>query len=163
MKSSNLLFNLQGPGNLNPIDRVGKKKTGMIKKRYSSELFLQAELEEVERVHQQRNTGVARLWGHFRTSAMNPTMSSTYKELMGNDWMNGWEEKRNSYIALLKSIGRKEKRKISQPDVIWDHPSRESQSLLDKDYGSRWRTWGPYLADRQWGTVREDYSPDGNW
>ncbi len=25
-----------------------------------------------------------------------------------------------------------------------------------------WRRWGPYLADRSWGTVREDYSPDGN-
>ena len=25
-----------------------------------------------------------------------------------------------------------------------------------------WKRWGPYLADRQWGTVREDYSPDGN-
>ena len=25
----------------------------------------------------------------------------------------------------------------------------------------RWRKWGPYLSDRQWGTVREDYSPDG--
>ncbi|MFN8534788.1 MAG: glucosidase [Dehalococcoidia bacterium] len=24
-----------------------------------------------------------------------------------------------------------------------------------------WRKWGPYLADRQWGTVREDYSADG--
>ena len=22
--------------------------------------------------------------------------------------------------------------------------------------------WGPYLSERQWGTVREDYSPDGN-
>ena len=26
----------------------------------------------------------------------------------------------------------------------------------------KWETWGPYLADRQWGTVREDYSPDGS-
>lgn len=25
-----------------------------------------------------------------------------------------------------------------------------------------WRKWGPYLSDRQWGTVREDYSEDGN-
>jgi hypothetical protein len=25
-----------------------------------------------------------------------------------------------------------------------------------------WRTWGPYLAGRQWGTVREDYSEDGD-
>jgi hypothetical protein len=26
---------------------------------------------------------------------------------------------------------------------------------------AHWRRWGPYLAERQWGTVREDYSPDG--
>ena len=25
-----------------------------------------------------------------------------------------------------------------------------------------WRLWGPYLSERQWGTVREDYSADGN-
>ena len=25
-----------------------------------------------------------------------------------------------------------------------------------------WRLWGPYVAGRQWGTVREDYSADGN-
>jgi hypothetical protein len=25
-----------------------------------------------------------------------------------------------------------------------------------------WRKWGPYVSDRQWGTVREDYSPDGD-
>ena len=26
---------------------------------------------------------------------------------------------------------------------------------------THWRRWGPYLADRQWGTVREDYSANG--
>ncbi|MBE9049194.1 glucosidase [Nostocales cyanobacterium LEGE 11386] len=26
---------------------------------------------------------------------------------------------------------------------------------------AHWRRWGPYLSDRQWGTVREDYSPNG--
>jgi hypothetical protein len=25
-----------------------------------------------------------------------------------------------------------------------------------------WKKWGPYLSERQWGTVREDYSPEGN-
>src|ERR1700716_4689483 len=25
-----------------------------------------------------------------------------------------------------------------------------------------WKRWGPYLSERAWGTVREDYSPDGN-
>lgn len=28
--------------------------------------------------------------------------------------------------------------------------------------GVRWRHWGPYLAERAWGTVREDYSPNGD-
>jgi len=27
---------------------------------------------------------------------------------------------------------------------------------------SGWRRWGPYLSERSWGTVREDYSPDCN-
>src|SRR5690606_30608854 len=27
---------------------------------------------------------------------------------------------------------------------------------------SNWKRWGPYLADRQWATVREDYSGDGS-
>jgi hypothetical protein len=25
-----------------------------------------------------------------------------------------------------------------------------------------WKAWGPYLSERQWGTVREDYSPNGD-
>src|SRR6516225_2319647 len=25
-----------------------------------------------------------------------------------------------------------------------------------------WRKWGPYVSDRAWGTVREDYSANGN-
>jgi Glycosyl hydrolase family 63 C-terminal domain len=28
--------------------------------------------------------------------------------------------------------------------------------------GVPWKKWGPYLSERQWGTVREDYSRDGN-
>ncbi len=28
--------------------------------------------------------------------------------------------------------------------------------------GEDWRRWGPYLSERQWGTVREDYSADGS-
>ncbi len=27
---------------------------------------------------------------------------------------------------------------------------------------ANWKKWGPYLSERQWGTVREDYSPQGN-
>jgi hypothetical protein len=31
----------------------------------------------------------------------------------------------------------------------------------DKNWKKHWKKWGPYLTDRQWGTVREDYSPSG--
>ena len=31
-----------------------------------------------------------------------------------------------------------------------------------RDQGVPWRKWGPYLSERQWGTVREDYSDDGD-
>ncbi|WP_404381993.1 glucosidase [Knoellia locipacati] len=30
------------------------------------------------------------------------------------------------------------------------------------DDGDAWRAWGPYVSGRQWGTVREDYSADGD-
>ncbi|MDN5791254.1 MAG: glucosidase, partial [Micrococcales bacterium] len=42
-------------------------------------------------------------------------------------------------------------------------PSAESSRLAAADAGTQdWRLWGPYLAGRQWGTVREDYSADGD-
>ena len=31
-----------------------------------------------------------------------------------------------------------------------------------REGGVPWKKWGPYLSERQWGTVREDYSNDGN-
>jgi hypothetical protein len=42
-------------------------------------------------------------------------------------------------------------------------PSAERARLAEPAAaGSRWKKWGPYLSERQWGTVREDYSPYGN-
>ena len=31
----------------------------------------------------------------------------------------------------------------------------------DAERKKNWKRWGPYLAERQWATIREDYSPDG--
>jgi hypothetical protein len=39
----------------------------------------------------------------------------------------------------------------------------EAQRLEEDGRRARnWKRWGPYLSERQWATVREDYSPDGN-
>ncbi len=39
----------------------------------------------------------------------------------------------------------------------------ENQRLKEAREGKiQWKKWGPYLSERQWGTVREDYSPNGD-
>jgi hypothetical protein len=38
----------------------------------------------------------------------------------------------------------------------------EEHRLHEARGGVGWRTWGPYLSERQWGTVREDYSASGD-
>ena len=46
------------------------------------------------------------------------------------------------------------------PDVDID-PERQ-RLKADAERQINWKRWGPYLAERQWATVREDYSADGN-
>jgi hypothetical protein len=42
-------------------------------------------------------------------------------------------------------------------------PDPETRRLLDEEHRLKnWKRWGPYLSERQWGTVREDYSADGS-
>ena len=39
--------------------------------------------------------------------------------------------------------------------------TREEQRLeQSRQRTAHWKRWGPYLGERQWGTVREDYSPN---
>src|ERR1700745_1127036 len=42
-------------------------------------------------------------------------------------------------------------------------PSREKSRLTESFEGpvAPWRKWGPYVSERSWGGVREDYSPYG--
>jgi hypothetical protein len=43
------------------------------------------------------------------------------------------------------------------------HVTTEQQRLTAaREQGVPWKKWGPYLSERQWGTVREDYSEGGN-
>lgn len=45
------------------------------------------------------------------------------------------------------------------PDAAGD---AENERLATAgDMSSPWRLWGAFLAERAWGTVREDYSADG--
>jgi hypothetical protein len=45
------------------------------------------------------------------------------------------------------------------PDRVVSELARLAEA---RDRGVPWRKWGPYLSERQWGTVREDYSESGD-
>ncbi|MFJ3486650.1 MGH1-like glycoside hydrolase domain-containing protein [Pseudomonas sp. NPDC090202] len=48
-------------------------------------------------------------------------------------------------------------------DVDRNTPLQTVEGLrLQGSDRAQWREWGPYISDRQWGTVREDYSADGD-
>jgi len=53
--------------------------------------------------------------------------------------------------------------KTTQKPYIAQTETTEQYRLNEaREKGVRWKKWGPYLSERQWGTVREDYSQDGN-
>src|SRR5262245_6294174 len=40
--------------------------------------------------------------------------------------------------------------------------AEEARLTETRERHAPWKKWGPYLSERQWGTVREDYSQTGN-
>ena len=52
----------------------------------------------------------------------------------------------------------------AQPSQPFSYVEVTEQKRLNeaRERGVPWKKWGPYLSERQWGTVREDYSQDGN-
>lgn len=49
---------------------------------------------------------------------------------------------------------------MTAPTTAQSNPELDRVQAIGDD-ATGWRRWGPYLSDRAWGTVREDYSPDG--
>jgi len=54
---------------------------------------------------------------------------------------------------------------VKPPDVkplSYVEVAEQKRLNTAREEGVPWKKWGPYLSERQWGTVREDYSQDGN-
>jgi hypothetical protein len=49
-----------------------------------------------------------------------------------------------------------------KPTVGIAETEEQKRLHAEREAGVPWKKWGPYLSERQWGTVREDYSEDGN-
>ncbi len=50
----------------------------------------------------------------------------------------------------------------TKKDVSTGKPVEVKRLEDEKNNVAQWKKWGPYLSERQWGTVREDYSPNGD-
>src|SRR6202158_2807848 len=75
------------------------------------------------------------------------------------------EQARAPMSALLFSVGKCDHNlKLSaegrptMPRIQTTEDRRLEEARIRKKH---WKRWGPYLSERQWGTVREDYSPGG--
>jgi hypothetical protein len=49
-----------------------------------------------------------------------------------------------------------------KPHIAYVETNEQHRLNEAREAGIPWKNWGPYLSERQWGTVREDYSQDGN-
>ena len=48
------------------------------------------------------------------------------------------------------------------PPPLYVEVTEQKRLNEAREQGIPWKKWGPYLSERQWGTVREDYSQDGD-
>jgi hypothetical protein len=66
-------------------------------------------------------------------------------------------------IPTTRTHRRERAMKSSQKVQLAYAETKEQRRLNEtREQGVPWKKWGPYLSERQWGTVREDYSLDGN-
>lgn len=49
----------------------------------------------------------------------------------------------------------------SPADPTAEAENKRLSEAITRTAESNWQRWGPYVSERQWGTVREDYSPNG--
>jgi len=52
--------------------------------------------------------------------------------------------------------------KTQKPGIAYMETTEQHRLNDARENGIPWKKWGPYLSERQWGTVREDYSDNGN-
>ena len=67
----------------------------------------------------------------------------------------------NSQSDPKGAAPRKRGQKTAAPSPFVDVTEQKRLNEA-REAGIPWKKWGPYLSERQWGTVREDYSQDGN-
>ena len=64
--------------------------------------------------------------------------------------------------SVAPSVGAREPQEPSDRDLPPSMTAEDRRLESDARREENWKRWGPYLSERQWGTVREDYSAQGD-
>ncbi len=51
---------------------------------------------------------------------------------------------------------------VDKGEIMSTNPEQSRLSENEAGIYNKWKHWGPYLSERSWGTVREDYSANGD-
>ncbi len=131
------------------------------RRRSVAEILLRREVDEKESLAERSNSELHKIWEYFVNGSVSFQSVRNYFNAHFTKTKSANDEISDS-TASFKIWRRK---KHSQPALICKKQTEEHKRLeVDKiDPNNRWKEWGPYLSERQWGTVREDYSEDGNW
>ncbi|XP_078362932.1 uncharacterized protein LOC144647063 [Oculina patagonica] len=130
------------------------------RRRSVAEILLRREVGEKESLAERSNSELHKIWEYFVNGSVSFPSVRNYFNAHFTKTKPASDEISDS-TASFKIWRRK---KHSQPALICKKQTEEHKRLeVDKiDPNNRWKEWGPYLSERQWGTVREDYSEDGN-
>ena len=102
--------------------------------------------KEKARRQETKKSGLQQIWDHFKNGNSSQNFINARLSKMRSILNNSTMTRRRSSNTGCKR----------QPEEC----KRLEEDLNDHD--KTWRRWGPYLSERQWGTVREDYSHDGS-
>lgn len=69
-----------------------------------------------------------------------------------------WIYKQQGELLIARNVAMLRQRETRRPPRTAEH----ARMLAAREGREDWRHWGPYLSERAWGTVREDYSRHGN-
>lgn len=126
------------------VDEMPAQKKRRILEADGIDLQLQLEFPEAE----QEERELSHL--EFKTTPVDEDVT----DLRSQEGAEGRDFSQNKNPSLWCTAGTQE-----PADSFWDVASSKSYDHAVDDP----LFWGPYLSERQWGTVREDYSDNDNW
>src|SRR5687767_5510671 len=77
-------------------------------------------------------------------------------------WRKHYERGARSMKAKLRPAAVARRADVRQRPSSKTQPAERARLAQCTPHELAWKKWGSYLSERQWGTVREDYSPHGN-